>query len=183
VIVNPTVAAPKVRGTPEEELRQMRMAEFDTLPAADAGAALLECCAAPGWARQVAADRPYGSVRAVLDRADAVLAGLPEEQVDLALAGHPRIGERPAHASSVREQSGVAGAPDDVLAALAAGNRAYEDRFGHVYLVCADGRPAAELLAVLRARLDNDPATERAVLRAELGKINRIRLTRLLEDS
>jgi 2-oxo-4-hydroxy-4-carboxy-5-ureidoimidazoline decarboxylase len=161
----------------------MLMAEFDTLPVADAEAALLECCAAPEWAGGLAADRPYGSVPALLERADAVLAGMPEEQVDLAIAGHPRIGERPVHASSAREQAGVAGAPDDVRAALAAGNRTYEQRFGHVYLVCADGRPAAELLAVLRARLDNDPTTERAVLRTELGKINRIRLRRLLEDA
>jgi 2-oxo-4-hydroxy-4-carboxy-5-ureidoimidazoline decarboxylase len=160
----------------------MRMARFDALPAADARAALLECCAAPEWAGRLVAERPHGTLPALLDRADAVLAGLPEDQVDLALAGHPRIGERPAHASSAREQSGVTGAPDDVLAALAAGNRAYEQRFGHVYLVCADGRPAAELLAVLRARLDNDPTTERAVLRRELGRINRIRLTRLLEE-
>jgi 2-oxo-4-hydroxy-4-carboxy-5-ureidoimidazoline decarboxylase len=161
----------------------MLMAEFDTLPVADAESALLECCAAPEWASALAADRPYGSVPALLERADAVLAGMPEEQVDLALAGHPRIGERPVHASSAREQSGVAGAPDDVLATLAEGNRAYEQRFGHVYLVCADGRPAAELLAVLRSRLGNDPTTERAVLRTELGKINRIRLRRLLEGS
>lgn len=160
----------------------MRMAEFDDLPAAAARATLLECCAAPEWATRLVADRPYGAVPALLERADAVLADLDEAQVDLALAGHPRIGDRPVHASSAREQSGVAGAPDAVRAGLAAGNRAYEDRFGHVYLVCADGRPAAELLVVLRDRLDNDPATERAVLRAELGKINRIRLTRLVED-
>jgi 2-oxo-4-hydroxy-4-carboxy-5-ureidoimidazoline decarboxylase len=161
----------------------MRMAEFDALPAATAEAALLECCAAPQWARRLVADRPHGTLPALLDRADAVLAELPEDQVDLALAGHPRIGERAVHAASAREQAGMADAADDVLAAIAEGNRAYEARFGHVYLVRADGRPAAELLAVLRSRLDNDPATERAVLRTELGGINRIRLARLLEDS
>jgi 2-oxo-4-hydroxy-4-carboxy-5-ureidoimidazoline decarboxylase len=161
----------------------MRMAQFDALPAADARSVLVECCTAPEWAERLAAGRPYGALPALLERADAVLAALDEDQVDLALAGHPRIGERSAHASSAREQAGVATAPDAVLAALAEGNRAYEERFGHVYLVCADGRPAEELLAVLRARLDNDPATERAVLRTELGKINRIRLSRLLEDS
>jgi 2-oxo-4-hydroxy-4-carboxy-5-ureidoimidazoline decarboxylase len=160
----------------------MRMAEFDQLPGADAQAALLGCCASPEWARRVAAARPYGVLDALLARADAELDGLDEAQVDLALAGHPRIGERPVHASSVREQSGMAAAPDAVKAALAAGNREYEARFGHVYLVCADGRPAAELLAVLRARLDNDPVTERAVLRAELAKINRIRLGRMVEE-
>jgi 2-oxo-4-hydroxy-4-carboxy-5-ureidoimidazoline decarboxylase len=162
----------------------MRMVEFDQLPAADAEAALLACCAALEWARQLVAGRPYGGRDILLARADAVLAGLDEAQVDLALAGHPRIGERSTvHASSVREQAGVAGAAPEVLAALAAGNRAYEERFGHVYLVCADGRRAEELLAVLHSRLDNDPATERVVLREELGKINRIRLTRMVEDS
>jgi len=161
----------------------MRMAEFDAVPAADAEAALLACCAAPEWARRLAADRPYGSPDALLARADAVLAELDEAQVDLALAGHPRIGERSAHASSAREQAGVAGAPDAVRAALAEGNREYEARFGHVYLVRADGRSADELLAVLRSRLGNDPATERAVLRGELAGINRIRLRRMLEEA
>jgi 2-oxo-4-hydroxy-4-carboxy-5-ureidoimidazoline decarboxylase len=161
----------------------MRMVEFDALPVAAAEAALLECCAAPQWARRLAADRPYGTLPSLLDQVDAVLAALPEDEVDLALAGHPRIGERAVHAASAREQSGMAEATDDVRTAIAAGNRAYEARFGHVYLVCADGRPAAELLAVLHSRLDNDPATERAVLRTELGKINRIRLARLLADS
>lgn len=161
----------------------MQISEFDRLTDADAEAALLACCAAPEWAATITAGRPYGTLDALLARADAVLAGLDEDQVDLALAGHPRIGERPEHAASVREQRGVAGAPASVLTALADGNRAYEQRFGHVYLVCADGRPAEELLAVLHDRLTNDPATERAVLRTELGRINRIRLTRLLEDA
>jgi 2-oxo-4-hydroxy-4-carboxy-5-ureidoimidazoline decarboxylase len=70
---------------------------------------------------------------------------------------------------------------DATLAALAEGNREYEARFGHVYLVCASGRSGEELLAVLRSRLGNDPATERRVVRAELGKINRLRLERLAE--
>jgi 2-oxo-4-hydroxy-4-carboxy-5-ureidoimidazoline decarboxylase len=160
----------------------MRMAAFDQLRDAEAEAALLSCCTSPEWARRVAGARPYGSPDDLLVRADAVLAELDEAQVDLALAGHPRIGERPAHAASVREQAGVADASDEVRAALAEGNRAYEARFGHVYLVCADGRLAEDLLAVLRSRLGNDPATERAVLRAELAKINRIRLRRMLEE-
>ena len=69
-----------------------------------------------------------------------------------------------------------------VLAELADGNRLYEQRFGHVYLVCADGRPATELLAVLHGRLGNDPATERRVLRGELARINAIRLDRMLAE-
>ena len=83
----------------------------------------------------------------------------------------------PRAPTSRREQAGVTG--DETLAALAAGNREYEARFGHVYLVCASGRSGEELLAVLRSRLDNDPVTERAVVREELGRINRLRLERL----
>lgn len=158
----------------------MGVETFDALPADAAEAELLAVCASPAWARAVAAGRPYGTVDALLERAGAVLAGLDEAEVDRALAGHPRIGERSAHASSRREQAGVAGADAAVLDALAEGNRAYEERFGHVYLVCADGRPAQELLEVLRTRLAHDPATERRVLRRELGAINALRLGRLI---
>lgn len=75
----------------------------------------------------------------------------------------------------------MAGASPEVLAALAEGNRAYEERFGHVYLVCASGRSAEDLLSTLRSRLGNDPGEERAVALAELAAINRLRLGRLLD--
>ncbi|MBF6060073.1 2-oxo-4-hydroxy-4-carboxy-5-ureidoimidazoline decarboxylase [Nocardia terpenica] len=153
---------------------------FDALPAAAAVELLLSCCSSPVWAGEVAAARPVGSVEALLAAADAALAELSEDELDRALAGHPRIGATPDTAASAREQAGVAGAPDAVRAALAAGNRAYEQRFGHVYLVCATGRSAAELLDILRARLHNDPHTERGIVRAELAKINHIRLRRLV---
>jgi 2-oxo-4-hydroxy-4-carboxy-5-ureidoimidazoline decarboxylase len=157
------------------------LAGFNTLPTDRALDELTACCASPEWAARLAEGRPYPSLEGLLARADEVLAGLDEAEVDKALAGHPRIGERSALASSRREQAGVATAVSATLAALAEGNREYERRFGHVYLVCADGRPAEELLAVLTGRLGNDPATERRVLRAELGRINRLRLARLYE--
>ena len=159
-----------------------RLAAFDALPERDAVLELVSVCAAPEWAAEVVAGRPYPSLEALLARADEVLAGLAESQVDAALAGHPRIGERAAGLSSRREQSRVATAASEVLDALVEGNREYEERFGHVYLVRADGRSAGELLAVLRERLGNDPATERRVLRGELAKINRLRLSRLFPD-
>jgi 2-oxo-4-hydroxy-4-carboxy-5-ureidoimidazoline decarboxylase len=160
----------------------MRLDEWNAAPDADAEAALLTCCSSPEWARRVARGRPLGTVDAVVEQAEVVLAGLDETEIDAALAGHPRIGERSPHASSRREQAAVAAADAEVLAGLAEGNLAYEERFGHVYLVCADGRPAAELLAVLRERLGNDAATERRVLRGELARINAIRLRRMLEE-
>ncbi|WP_280440553.1 2-oxo-4-hydroxy-4-carboxy-5-ureidoimidazoline decarboxylase [Nocardia brasiliensis] len=156
------------------------LARFDALPLDAAIEALLACCSSPQWARALAAGRPYSSVGAVLDTADTVLAGLPEAEIDRALAGHPRIGERPHSAASAREQAAVADAPDEVHAALAAGNRAYEQRFGYRYLVCASGSTGSELLALLQNRLHNDAETERRVMRTELAKINRLRLRRLL---
>jgi 2-oxo-4-hydroxy-4-carboxy-5-ureidoimidazoline decarboxylase len=138
---------------------------------------LLEVCASPRWADTVAAAGPFGTADVLLEAADHALSTLSESDLDDALAGHPRIGERSESAASRREQADVTG--DETLAALAQGNRDYEERFGHVYLVCASGRSGEELLAVLRSRLHNDPVTERAVVREELGRINRLRLERL----
>ncbi|GAA4980505.1 2-oxo-4-hydroxy-4-carboxy-5-ureidoimidazoline decarboxylase [Kineococcus glutinatus] len=152
------------------------------LPPRRAVELLLGCCAAPRWAHRVVARRPHRTPQALLAAVAEELRAAPEADVDAALAAHPRIGERPAGADSRREQAGVLTAGADVLAALAEGNRAYEERFGHVYLVRASGRSAAELLALLRARLGNDPTTERAVLRGELLAITVLRLRRALDE-
>lgn len=154
---------------------------WNALPDADAVQALRGCCASSRWADRVAADRPYATPEQLYAAADRVLVELDEADVDEALAAHPRIGDRLTGADSRREQAGVADASTDAKAELAAANRAYEERFGHVYLVCATGKDAEELLAILRSRLGNDPVTERRVLRLELAKINRIRLSRLLQ--
>ncbi|MEU7630519.1 2-oxo-4-hydroxy-4-carboxy-5-ureidoimidazoline decarboxylase [Nocardia sp. NPDC049220] len=161
-------------------VREPGLAVFDAMPDDVAYAALLACCSSPGVARSLVAGRPYPSVRAFLDAADTAVARLSESEVDLALARHPRIGERSDSSDSAREQAGMTNATDDVRTALAEGNRAYEKRFGHLYLVCATGESAEELLALLTDRLRNDPETERRVVRIELAKINRIRLGDLL---
>ncbi|MGY0501911.1 2-oxo-4-hydroxy-4-carboxy-5-ureidoimidazoline decarboxylase [Nocardia sp. FBN12] len=155
----------------------LSLAGFNDLPATMAEEALLGCCSAPRWARAIAAARPYPTVESLLAAADAGSAALDDAEIDEALAGHPRIGDRTISAKSAREQSGVG---EDVRSALAEGNRAYEAKFGHIYLVCAAGRGGEELLAILRARLDNDPSTERQVMRTELAKINRLRLAGLV---
>lgn len=99
------------------------------------------------------------------------------------MAGHPRIGERAHSAWSRQEQSGVARASDDVRAKLAAANAEYERRFGQVYLVCASGRSADDLLVICRSRLGNDLTSERGVVLDELAKINRLRLGELLRGA
>ena len=161
---------------------------FNGLPSEQARAALLACCAAPGWAGPVADGRPYPSLAALIERSDAVTGRLDSAGLRAALDGHPRIGDRAGAGHGDRgwsrgEQAGVAGADEAVRRGLAEGNAAYERRFGHVYLVCAAGRSGAELLAVLQDRLGNDPAAEWAVVRAELGKINALRLRKLLAQA
>lgn len=161
------------------------LARFNDLAPADAERELLACCASRVWAAAMAADRPYRSVPDAVEIGGARVLGLGWDDVAQALAAHPRIGERaggPGREAgwSRREQAGTAGASAEVLAALAEGNRAYEERFGHVYLVRASGRDADELLRILRARLGNDEAAEREVVRRELAEITRLRLARLL---
>jgi 2-oxo-4-hydroxy-4-carboxy-5-ureidoimidazoline decarboxylase len=119
----------------------------------------------------------------LLMRSDAVVAGLTPEQVEEALAGHPRIGDRRATSApgwSRQEQAGVSAADAELARELAEGNAEYERRFGHIYLVCATGKSGQELLAILRERLGNDRDTEWKVVAAELAKINQLRLRKLL---
>ncbi|GAB3983336.1 2-oxo-4-hydroxy-4-carboxy-5-ureidoimidazoline decarboxylase [Plantactinospora veratri] len=159
--------------------------EFNRRSAGQAEQALLACCAVPDWARAVAERRPYPDVAAVVAVADAALRRLTWSEVAQALAAHPRIGERPAGTGresdwSRREQSGLDGADQHTRAALDRANREYEQRFGHLFLVFADGRTDLELLAAARRRLGNDPGTEREVVRGELRQIALLRLRRLL---
>ncbi|MCV7133060.1 2-oxo-4-hydroxy-4-carboxy-5-ureidoimidazoline decarboxylase [Mycobacterium hodleri] len=143
---------------------------------------LFGVCSSTIWARRVLAGGPFRDVDALLDRADRVLAELPDAEIDAALDGHPRIGAKVDNASSAREQAAVVTAADSVKAELATKNAEYDEKFGYVYLVCASGRSAEELLAILTERLHNDPETERRVMRNELAKINRLRLERLLSE-
>lgn len=142
----------------------------------------MACCAAPRWARVVAAGRPYDSVAQLYAVADAAVADFSDADLAAALAGHPRIGDRSADARSRREQSGVSAASARTLADIADGNGDYEQRFGHLYLVCATGRTAPELLSLLRSRLQHDVATERRVTLEELAAINRLRLAQLVTE-
>jgi 2-oxo-4-hydroxy-4-carboxy-5-ureidoimidazoline decarboxylase len=155
------------------------LAELNALPDGEAAGALLGCCAAPGWARRVAAGRPYATVPDLLAAADAVWAARDPGDLDAAMAGHPRIGERRLSGWSRAEQSGV-GSDEGTAGELRAANAAYEDRFGHVFLICATGRAPQEILVELRRRMVNDPGTEREVAAAEIGKINAIRLRKLV---
>ena len=148
---------------------------------------LRACCAADAWLARIQAARPILAVKALLDLSDATELSLDDAALDQALAAHARIGERRLGSTtedrwSRTEQAGALTAADDVASRLADGNRRYEERFGHVFLIRAAGRSAEEMLAALEKRLGNDPATERDVVRRELAEIVRFRLLKVVGE-
>jgi 2-oxo-4-hydroxy-4-carboxy-5-ureidoimidazoline decarboxylase len=157
-----------------------RLSTFNELPAAAAEEQMLACCSSQPWAEAMAAGRPYASVADAIECSARAVAELTDEDLAAALAGHPRIGDRQAQGRSRHEQSGAMAASVATREALAAANVEYEQRFGHIYLVCASGRTGDELLELCRGRLGNDASTEWQVVRRELQKINEIRLRQLL---
>jgi 2-oxo-4-hydroxy-4-carboxy-5-ureidoimidazoline decarboxylase len=152
------------------------LASFNAAPEQEAQAAMLACCASRQFAAAMAAGRPYPSPAAAETAVGTVFESLTWPDVLEAMDAHPRIGAR-VTGQSATEQSGVA---DDSRAALQAGNAAYEERFGHVFLVCATGLSGEQMLAALRQRLANDEASERLVATAELRKITVLRVRRAL---
>lgn len=187
---------------------QVAVAELNGATAATAAGLLRPACASTRWIERMISGRPYRSMEALTAASDATIAALSWPDIEHALAAHPRIGARlPDQAAprdqggpqdqggprdqgtardreaawSRQEQSGTRDASPEVQAGLRAGNAAYEERFGYVFLICATGMPAASMLAALRARLGHDPATEREVVRDELTKIVRLRLARTFE--
>ncbi|HEX3509416.1 MAG TPA: 2-oxo-4-hydroxy-4-carboxy-5-ureidoimidazoline decarboxylase [Candidatus Dormibacteraeota bacterium] len=160
------------------------LASFNRLSRGEAERRLLACCGSRAWASGVAARRPYASVAAVVQAADDVWAKLSHSDWLEAFAAHPRIGESGGRSpgSSNREQRGVMSAKEETLALLAEGNRLYEERFGHVFLISATGRSAQDVLAALRQRIENDPATELDVAAEEQRKITQLRLKSMLSS-
>jgi 2-oxo-4-hydroxy-4-carboxy-5-ureidoimidazoline decarboxylase len=156
----------------------------------DAAAMLLQCAGSSRWVDRMLALRPFASAEALHDAADRAWGGLGREDLLEAFAHHPRLGADPARlrerfaarspgAWSAQEQAGVARADEATLEALRAGNAAYEERFGYVFLVCATGKGAAEILALLEERIVHDPESELRVAAGELAKITHLRLDKL----
>ena len=146
---------------------------------------LRACCAADAWLSRMSLARPFASAKTALDLSDEIVRGLDDAALDQALAAHARIGERRLGSTtedrwSRSEQAGALAVDTDVQQRLADGNRRYEDRFGHVFLIRAAGRSAEEMLAALEERLGHDDATERDVVRRELAEIVRLRLLKVV---
>ncbi|MFD4788607.1 2-oxo-4-hydroxy-4-carboxy-5-ureidoimidazoline decarboxylase [Streptomyces sp. NPDC058459] len=159
----------------------LALARFNALGDEAALAVLHEVCAGTAWARLLLVARPYATPDDLYVAADAALAGLGADDLAEAMAGHPPIGRpEPGDPASTREQRGMADASDALRTEMLELNLAYQNRFGHVFLICATGLTGEQSRDALKDRLGNTPERERETARAELGRINRIRLARLL---
>jgi 2-oxo-4-hydroxy-4-carboxy-5-ureidoimidazoline decarboxylase len=158
---------------------------LDLASAGEARALLTRCCGSTRWVDRMIARRPFGSTAALLATARDEWHALGPDDWREAFTHHPKIGDRdslrqrfPAtHELSSAEQKGIAGASNATLDALAEANRVYEHKFGYIFIVCASGRNAEQMLALLRQRLANDPADELRIAAEEQAKITSIRLS------
>jgi allantoicase len=177
-------------GQPEQPERPRGIALLNQLPEAEARNAFLDCCGSKKWANEMLALRPFAGREALLDAADRIwLALAPDDWLE-AFLHHPPIGGNKAAKKqsdaarrwSSGEQSRAQQASDETRARLAEANQAYHAKFGTVFLICATGKSAEEILASARARLANDLETERQIAAEEQRKITRLRLEKLLSS-
>lgn len=165
----------------------MLLSEFNAADGSAAASVVRVWADIPAWTDAIVAARPYASVDALSAYAAALAEQWSVDDLDAALAHHPRIGERPTAAgaegdASRREQAAMTTAADDVAARIAAGNAAYEERFGRVFLIRAAGRTPDEILANLEQRLSNDPDAETLEATTQLAEIALLRLRGAVTD-
>lgn len=164
--------------------------EFNALRREEAESELMKCCGSSAWAREVVAARPFSSMEELFAEADRVWWSLDAADWLEAFSHHPQIGEksaeRPQAAEASRwseqEQSGTRAAAAETRATLASANRAYLQKFGHIFIVCATGKSTSEMLSLCEQRLPNDPETELRIAAEEQRRITHLRLRKLLEQ-
>jgi len=164
----------------------MTLDQFNQFNAADAHAAIAHCVAIPGWSSALLAARPYASLDALLDYADALASRWNSADLLEALSAHPRIGERAKGegkeaALSRQEQSSVNHHNLQLQQALRSGNAAYEQRFGQVFLIRAKGRTGEQMLAELQRRLANEHLQEQQEALIQLREITQLRLREIFQ--
>ena len=164
---------------------------LNELSTESAVAEFLKCCGSVEWAQAMARARPFETTETLFQRADAVFDQLSDEDWLEAFRAHPKIGERKAAGAqsetaqrwSAQEQSRTGEARAGVMDQLADANREYEQRFGFIFIVCATGKTAEEMLMLLKSRIRNPPADELRIAGDEQKKITHLRLQKLLEQS
>jgi OHCU decarboxylase len=170
-------------------LKTSKLASLNSFTAAEAKNELLKCCGSKQWAERMSAQLPFESFDDLIAEADRVWWSLEPGDWLEAFLSHPKIGEQKAAAAtseqskqwSEAEQAGIADATNSTLTTLAELNQKYEDKFGYIFIVCASGKSSEEMLAILRSRLENNPAEELRIAAAEQAKITKLRLQKLVE--
>jgi 2-oxo-4-hydroxy-4-carboxy-5-ureidoimidazoline decarboxylase len=165
------------------------LARWNVLPEPEAAREILPCCGSQRWARGLARLRPFDGTAALFDRSDELFAQLDPSDWEEAFASHPRIGQKKVPESfttksaawSNQEQSRVEQAGEAVKERLTHGNSEYERRFGRIYIVCATGKSAEEMLAILNRRLENDETAELREAAEQQRQITQLRLRKWLE--
>ena len=157
---------------------------LNALPADEAEDELLKCCGSKRWAREMVHGRPYENFDALIARANETWWSLQPSDWLEAFRSHPKIGEKKAASEwSRQEQSGVANASREAIDELSTLNRAYEQKFGFIFIICATGKSSEEMLSTLRERLGHDAAVELRIAATEQSKITELRLKKLLDAS
>ena len=162
---------------------------INSIPSEQAETEFLKCCGSRRWAAKMTAQRPFENVEEMVTVADRIWWALDSTDWLEAFDSHPRIGETKAAAAVAREsltwsateQSGTRNSTQQTMEELAELNRQYQEKFGFIYIICATGKSAEEMLAILRDRLANDPATELRNAATEQAKITTLRLNKLIK--
>ena len=166
------------------------LADLNSLTREEAQKELLKCCGSGVWAKRLAAHHPYANIDQVLEQSETIWWSLAPDDWLEAFRSHPKIGEQKAEVATTKaaekwaeqEQSGTHNAQEEVLAELAELNLRYEERFGFIFIVCATGKTASEILSLLRQRINNHPDEELRIAAAEQAKITALRILKLLKS-
>jgi 2-oxo-4-hydroxy-4-carboxy-5-ureidoimidazoline decarboxylase len=163
------------------------LARWNSLDATTAAREILPCCGSSAWAAELAARRPFADAEDLYENSDWVWAGLPEDAWREAFDSHPRIGQQHAYAAtaeslawSSEEQRTAAAQEDKTKLALAEANRQYEEKFGRIFIVCASGKSAAEILAICRERMESTDDDEMLEAAEQQRQITQLRLRKWL---
>jgi 2-oxo-4-hydroxy-4-carboxy-5-ureidoimidazoline decarboxylase len=166
----------------------MDIQSLNTLPIDQADHLFLQCCTSEKWIEKMVASRPFTNRSSLRETADHIWVNLTEKDYLQAFEGHPKIGDvgslKAKYANTKElasgEQSGANSATDEIIAELANSNSAYEEKYGFIFIVCATGKSAKEMLALLQGRLNNDRQKELEIASEEQRKIFHLRLEKLL---
>jgi len=171
-----------------ELVNKLTIEQINKLPRPELHQELFKCCSSMAWVENLAKRRPFSDISHLINEAQSVWQSLGERDWLEAFSGHPQIGDlstlEKKYGNTTEwasgEQSGVGGASKEVLVQLSEYNKNYLKKFGFIFIVCATGKSASEMLELLKARIDNKPEVEMKIASAEQFKITKIRLEKLI---